>query len=103
MSVLNLGAPEILQRPAPQPGAPLFCAPRPERPRAPANPGSSDGYSVGYSDGCSVSYSDGYIDSFSQSASCLDSCLADCLSVGRGDRAGRARAESRQPRRAEGA
>ena len=29
---------EILQRPAPQPGAPLFGAPRPERPRAPANP-----------------------------------------------------------------
>ena len=39
-SVLNLSAPEILQRPAPQPGAPLFGAQRPERPRAPANPGS---------------------------------------------------------------
>ena len=38
VSVLNLSAPEILQRPAPQPGAPLFGAPRPERPRAPANP-----------------------------------------------------------------
>ena len=37
-SVLNLSAPEILQRPAPQPGAPLFGAPRPERPSAPANP-----------------------------------------------------------------
>ena len=35
---LNLSAPEILQRPAPQQGAPLFGAPRPERPRAPANP-----------------------------------------------------------------
>ena len=38
-SVLKLSAPEILQRPAPQPGAPLFGAPRPERPSAPANPG----------------------------------------------------------------
>ena len=37
-TVLNLSAPEILQRPAPQPGAPLFGAPRPERPSAPANP-----------------------------------------------------------------
>ena len=36
---LNLSAPEILQRPAPQPWAPLFGAPRPERPSAPANPG----------------------------------------------------------------
>ena len=36
--VLNLSAPEILQRPAPQPGAPLFGAPRPEHPSAPANP-----------------------------------------------------------------
>ena len=38
-AVLKLSAPEILQRPAPQPGAPLFGAPRPERPSAPANPG----------------------------------------------------------------
>ena len=38
-SVLNLSAPKILQRPAPQPGAPLFGAARPERPSAPANPG----------------------------------------------------------------
>ena len=38
LSVLNVSAPEILQRPAPQPGAPLFGAPRPERPSAPANP-----------------------------------------------------------------
>ena len=37
--VLKLSAPEFLQRPAPQPGAPLFGAPRPERPSAPANPG----------------------------------------------------------------
>ena len=47
------------------------------------------------------------MDSYSLSAGfsdgCLASCLADCLSVSRGDRAGRARAESRQPRRAEGA
>ena len=33
---MNLCAPEILQRPAPQPGAPLFLPH--ERPRAPANP-----------------------------------------------------------------
>ena len=39
VSLLSLSAPEILQRPAPQPGAPLFGAPRPECPRAPANPG----------------------------------------------------------------
>ena len=38
LPVLNVSAPEILQRPAPQPGAPLFGAPRPERPSAPANP-----------------------------------------------------------------
>ena len=37
--VLKLSAPDILQRPAPQPGAVLFGAPRPERPSAPANPG----------------------------------------------------------------
>ena len=37
--VLILSAPEILQRPTPQRGAPLFGAPRPERPRAPAKPG----------------------------------------------------------------
>ena len=36
--VLKPSAPEILQRPAPQPGALLFGAPRPERPSAPANP-----------------------------------------------------------------
>ena len=36
---MKISAPEILQRPAPQPGAPLFGAPRPERPSAPANPG----------------------------------------------------------------
>ena len=35
VSVLNLSAPEILHRPAPQPGAPLFWRPPP---RAPANP-----------------------------------------------------------------
>ena len=35
--VLNLSAPKILQRPAPQQGAQLFGAPRPERPSAPAN------------------------------------------------------------------
>ena len=34
---MKLSASEILQRPAPLPGAPLFSAPRPERPRAPAN------------------------------------------------------------------
>ena len=39
VAVLNLSAPDSLQRPAPQQGAPLFGAPRPERPRAPANPG----------------------------------------------------------------
>ena len=39
-SVLNVSAPEILQRPAPQLGAPLFGAPRPERPSAYANPGN---------------------------------------------------------------
>ena len=38
MAVMNLSDPPILQRLAPQPGAPLFGAPRPERPRAPANP-----------------------------------------------------------------
>ena len=38
MALLNLSTPELLQRPASQPGAPLFGAPRPERPRAPANP-----------------------------------------------------------------
>ena len=39
---MNLSPPEILQRPAPQPEAPLFGAPRPARcdtSRAPANPG----------------------------------------------------------------
>ena len=35
VSLLSLSAPEILQRPAPQPGAPLFGAPRPECPSAP--------------------------------------------------------------------
>ena len=35
---MTLSAPEILQRPAPQPGAPRFGTPRPERPSAPANP-----------------------------------------------------------------
>ena len=38
IALLNLSAPEILQRPAPQLGAPLLGAPRPERPCAPANP-----------------------------------------------------------------
>ena len=42
LPVLYVSAPEILQRPAPQPGAPLFGAPRPERPSAPANPGQLD-------------------------------------------------------------
>ena len=37
-AVLNLSAPYILQPPAPQQGAQLFGAPRPERPSAPANP-----------------------------------------------------------------
>ena len=37
-AVLNLSAPEILQRPAPKQGGLLFGAQRPERPRAPANP-----------------------------------------------------------------
>ena len=37
-AILNLSAPEILQRPAPQQGALPFGAPRPERPSAPANP-----------------------------------------------------------------
>ena len=41
--VLNLSAPEISQRPAPQPGAPLFAAQRPERPSAPANPAVGGG------------------------------------------------------------
>ena len=36
--VLNLGAPKILQRPAPQQGAQLFGAPRPKHPSPPANP-----------------------------------------------------------------
>ena len=34
---LRVSAPEILERPAPQLRAQLFGAPRPERPRAPAN------------------------------------------------------------------
>ena len=38
LPVSNVSAPEILERPAPQPGLPLFGAPRPERPSAPANP-----------------------------------------------------------------
>ena len=38
MPILIVSAPKFLQRPAPQPGAPLFGAPRPERPSAPANP-----------------------------------------------------------------
>ena len=42
VSFLNVSAPEILQRPAPQQGAPLFGAQRPERPSAPANPGQAD-------------------------------------------------------------
>ena len=35
----KFSAPEILQRPAPKPGALLFGSPRPERLRAPANAG----------------------------------------------------------------
>ena len=38
---LNSSTPQILQRPAPQQGAPLFGAPRPKRLHAPANPGSA--------------------------------------------------------------
>ena len=48
---MNLSAPEILQRPAPQQGTPLFGAPRPERPTRPCQPCRREHYADDGPDG----------------------------------------------------